>query len=120
MVIVVFVALVFLYSLVSRRLEHTVVTAPIFFTVAGILLSLAISGLHEVDIQREGLLTFAEIGLVMLLFTDAAHIGLRTLKGKEKLPLRLLGFGMLPTILLGALALGLGALLGCYAFLLRR
>ena len=31
----IFVSLLFFYSLVSRRLEKTVVTAPILFTVAG-------------------------------------------------------------------------------------
>ena len=36
--IVVFILLLFLYSLLSRRLERTVVTAPIIFTAAGILL----------------------------------------------------------------------------------
>jgi NhaP-type Na+/H+ or K+/H+ antiporter len=103
MIIVVFVALVFLYSLVSRRLEHTVVTAPIVFTFAGILLTLALPGLHELDMERESLLKLAEMGLAMLLFTDAALISLKTLK-RENLPLRLLSIGMLLTILLGAVA----------------
>jgi hypothetical protein len=39
-VIGIFVSLVFLYSLISRRLERTVITAPILFTVAGMLTSL--------------------------------------------------------------------------------
>jgi NhaP-type Na+/H+ or K+/H+ antiporter len=102
MIIAVFVTLVFLYSLVSRRLEQTVITAPIVFTSAGILLILAMPGLHEIDMQREGLLKLAEIGLVMLLFTDATHINLKTLISREHLPLRLLSIGMLLTILLGA------------------
>ena len=33
-----FVSLLFLYSLLSRRLERTIVTAPIVFTVAGMLM----------------------------------------------------------------------------------
>jgi NhaP-type Na+/H+ or K+/H+ antiporter len=103
-IIVVFVVMVFLYSLVSRRLEHTVVTAPIVFTSAGILLILAMPGFHKPDMQRESLLKLAEMGLVMLLFTDATHISLKTLKSREKLPLRLLSIGMLLTILLGAVA----------------
>jgi NhaP-type Na+/H+ or K+/H+ antiporter len=97
-----FIMMVFLYSLVSRRMEQTVITAPIFFTSAGVLLILLISGRHEVDIQRETLLKLAELGLVMLLFTDASHINLKSLKSQEKLPLRLLTIGMLLTILLGA------------------
>ena len=103
-IIVVFVVLVFLYSLVSRRLEQTVVTAPIVFTSAGILLILAMPGFQELGVQRESLLKLAELGLVMLLFTDATHINLKTLRSREKLPLRLLSIGMLLTILLGAVA----------------
>ena len=103
-IIVVFVVLVFFYSLVSRRLDHTVITAPIVFTSAGILLILAMPGFQELDMQRESLLKLAELGLVMLLFTDATHINLKTLRSREKLPLRLLSIGMLLTILLGAVA----------------
>src|SRR5262245_21199024 len=98
-----FVVLVFLYSLVSRRLEHTVITAPIVFTAACMLLVLAIPELR-VPMQRETFLEVAEIGLVMLLFADAAHIDLHTVQSRERLSLRLLSIGMLLTILLGAIA----------------
>jgi len=103
-IIAVFVTVAFLYSLVSRRLEQTVITAPILFASAGILLILAMPGLRELDMEREHLLTIAELGLVMLLFTDATHINLKTLRSRERLPLRLLSIGMLLTILLGAVA----------------
>jgi sodium/hydrogen antiporter len=35
--VAIFLALVFLYSLISGRLERTVVTAPMLFTAAGML-----------------------------------------------------------------------------------
>src|SRR5512145_1957577 len=98
-----FVLLLFLYSLVSRRLEKTVVTAPILFTSAGLLLFI-VSGIDKVEMERESFLQIAEIGLVMLLFTDATHINLKKLMSKERIPLRLLSIGMLLTILLGAVA----------------
>jgi predicted Kef-type K+ transport protein len=79
-IIVVFVALVFLYSLLSRRLEHTIGTALIVFTSAGILLILALPGFQKLDMQRESFLKLADLGLVMLLFTDATHINLKTLR----------------------------------------
>lgn len=104
LIAVVFVTLSFLYSLVSRRLERTVITAPIIFTVAGVLLSFNFEGVHELQMGRRDLLHLAEIGLVMLLFTDATHIHFRTLWNREKLPLRLLSIGMLLTIVLGAVA----------------
>ena len=104
MTIAAFVVLVFLYSLVSRRLEHTVITAPIVFTAAGMLFILVLPGLHDLAMEREIFRKLAEIGLVMLLFADAARINLPTLRSGEKLPLRLLSVGMLLTILLGAIA----------------
>src|SRR5215831_2693412 len=102
-IIVAFVVLVFVYSLVSRLLEHTIITAPIVFTAAGMLLIVAVSEPREL-IERHTFLKLAEIGLVMLLFADAAHINLQTVRSRERLPLRLLSTGMLLTILLGAIA----------------
>lgn len=97
-----FVSIVFLYSLVSQRLERTVVTAPIVFTVAGALTVLLPAALSELALDRKMLLMIAEVGLVMTLFTDASRINRQMLKGNRNLPVRLLSIGMLPTILLGA------------------
>ncbi|NJD57243.1 MAG: sodium:proton exchanger [Nitrospirae bacterium] len=102
--IAVFIALVFLYSLVSRLLERTVVTAPIVFASAGALLVVAVPVFRDLSLEREHLLMLAELALVMLLFTDATHINLKRLQSKERLPLRLLSIGMLLTIVLGAVA----------------
>ena len=98
-----FVALVFVYSLLSRRLERTVVTAPILFTVGGMLMALVPAESTELALDRAGFLLIAELGLVMTLFTDAARIAPRMLAGAANLPMRLLSTGMLLTLLLGAL-----------------
>jgi NhaP-type Na+/H+ or K+/H+ antiporter len=98
-----FVALVFVYSLLSRRLERTVVTAPILFTVGGMLMALVPEESTELALDRAGFLLIAELGLVMTLFTDAARIAPRMLAGAANLPMRLLSTGMLLTLLLGAL-----------------
>jgi len=97
-----FVLTVFLYSLVSRRLESTVITAPILFTLAGMLLYRLPPAFTDPELKRQGFLLVAEIGLVMTLFTDAAHINLKSLTASRSLPTRLLTTGMLLTILLGA------------------
>lgn len=97
-----FVATVFLYSVVSRRLERTVLTAPLLFTAVGMLMAVFPVAVEELKLGREGFLLIAELGLVMTLFTDASRIGLRTLKGRTSLPTRLLSVGMLLTLLLGA------------------
>lgn len=104
MFIAAFLLTVFLYSLVSSRLERTVVTAPIIFTLAGMLLySLPSVNISDLGLKRDGFLLIAEIGLVMTLFTDAAHINFKHLTPNRSLPIRLLTIGMLLTILLGAL-----------------
>lgn len=100
--IAIFVLTVFLYSLVSRRLESTVITAPIVFTLAGMLLYRLPPAFTDPELKRQGLLLVAEIGLVMTLFTDAAHINLKSLTASRSLPTRLLTTGMLLTIVLGA------------------
>lgn len=100
-----FALLVFVYSLVSGRLERTVITAPIVFTAAGIVLAFLVpSARAELELYRWAFLLIAEVGLVMTLFTDASHLSLPLLRGSGGLPARLLGIGMLPTILLGAVA----------------
>ena len=103
MVITAFLVLVFMYSVVSRRLERTVITAPIVFTAAGLLTFLVPPWLSTLDLDRKAFLLFAEIGLVLTLFTDAAHINFQLLKGNRNLPVRLLSIGMLLTILLGVM-----------------
>ena len=99
----VLVALIFLYSLVSARLERTYLTAPIVFTTAGILLFLVVPHLRDWTTDRDLFLRVAEAGLVLLLFTDASRTDLGMLRSMVTLPARLLSVGMLLTILLGAL-----------------
>lgn len=102
--IAIFVALVFLYSLVSKRLERTVLTAPIVFTAAGMLMFLVLTELREWQGNPQLFLRLAEVGLVLILFTDASRIDLQILRSIQNLPVRLLSAGMLLTILLGLLA----------------
>src|SRR4051812_5211216 len=101
-IVAVFILLVFVYSLLSRRLERTVITAPIVFTTAGLLLGLFSSFAVEFELNRSIFLWLAEVGLVLVLFTDAIGVDLRVLRSNESLPARLLGIGMPLTVLLGA------------------
>ena len=98
------VSLFFFYSLVSRRLEQTVVTAPIVFTVAGMLMLPALPLIQKFGANAGVLSWLAEIGLVLLLFTDASRTRLTVLLSIGTLAARLLSIGMLLTILLGAIA----------------
>ncbi|HEX6851407.1 MAG TPA: cation:proton antiporter [Candidatus Polarisedimenticolaceae bacterium] len=101
--LVLFLALLFAYSLVSRKLEGTVVTAPMLFAGAGFLFTESIPALDG-DRALPVLLTVAEVGLVLLLFADASRVDLKLLRSIRNLPVRLLSTGMLLTIALGAAA----------------
>jgi NhaP-type Na+/H+ or K+/H+ antiporter len=97
-----FVSLLFLYSLISRRSERTIITAPIVFTTAGMLMSPALQGIPGTEVNSKIFLGIAEVGLVMLLFTDASRTDLTVLRSIRNLPARLLSTGLLLTIVLGA------------------
>ena len=100
----VFVSLFFLYSLISRRLEQTIVTPAIVFTVAGMLTFPALPAILRFGVNAAMLSWLAEIGLVLLLFTDASRTDTTVLRYIGNLTLRLLSVGLLLTILFGAVA----------------
>jgi NhaP-type Na+/H+ or K+/H+ antiporter len=101
--ILAFAAIVLLYSLISRRLEGTVITAQIVFVAAGLLLGPAAFGLIDAGEGTEAILIIAEIALVLTLFSDAARIDFGALRQGRMLPIRLLVVGLPLTILLGGL-----------------
>jgi NhaP-type Na+/H+ or K+/H+ antiporter len=94
-------SVIFLFGLVSRRLEGTVLTAPLVFVAAGVILGPAGLALVEFKLDDHSVLLLGEIALAIVLFTDAARTNLSALRQNEVLPLRLLGIGMPLTIALG-------------------
>jgi sodium/hydrogen antiporter len=100
--------LIFGFGLLSRRLEGTVVSAAMVFVAAGLvagwtgLVDLGAATHAEPGTGREAVFLVAEVALVLLLFTDAAQIDPRHLRGNA-LPARLLGIGLPLTIGLGTL-----------------
>ena len=97
-------AVVLVYALVSRRLERTVVSAPMAFVAAGILAGPDVLGLVDLEVTHGTAFHVAELALALVLFADAARIDLRSLRGNASLPGRLLGIGMPATIALGMAA----------------
>ncbi len=89
------------YGLFSKRLEGGIVTPPMFFVVAGLLISSEALGVVDAEKGAEAVHLFAELTLILILFTDAAHIDLAGLRRGAALPWRLLAIGMPLTILLG-------------------
>ena len=101
-------AVLIVYSLVSRRLERLLISGPMFFVAAGILLGPDVAGAIDLELTSETGLFVAEVALVIVLFADAGRIDLGALRENRSLPARLLGIGMPLTIALGFAA---GALL---------
>jgi sodium/hydrogen antiporter len=101
---ILFLLLLFGYSLASRRIEQSVVTAPIVFTVAGMLMFPALPAIRSAGLNAGVFLRIAELGLVLLLYTDASRTDLKVLRDVKNLPARLLSTGMLLSIALGAVA----------------
>lgn len=102
--LVVLALVIFAFGLVSRRVEGTVLTAPLVFVVAGAILGPGGLGLVEFGLDDHTVLLVGEIALAIVLFTAAASINLSSLRRNEGLPLRLLCVGMPLTIALGAAA----------------
>lgn len=102
--LIVLAMVIFTFGLVSRRLEGTVLTAPLVFVVAGVILGPWGLGLVAFGLDDHTVLLVGEIALAIVLFTAAASINLSSLRQNEGLPLRLLCVGMPLTIALGAAA----------------
>lgn len=100
-------AVVFGYSLVSRRLDRWGITGPMVFVAAGILLGPKCLDAVGLELATGAGLIFAEVTLVIVLFSDAARIELGGLRGNRSVPARLLGIAMPLTIGLGVLAAAL-------------
>jgi NhaP-type Na+/H+ or K+/H+ antiporter len=101
-------ACVFLYSIVSGGLERTPVNGALVFILCGIALGPVGLGVLNLNLEREGLRTLAELTLALVLFTDAANANLGVLKKSFHIPQGLLLIGLPLTILLG---FGVGMLL---------
>ena len=104
---------VILYGLVSKKLDGTIITAPMVFAAFGLLIGEAVFGLADLDFGHGFIHGLAEVTLILVLFSDAARIDLRQLRRDHNLPVRMLLIGMPLTIVLGtlvalALPLGLG------------
>jgi sodium/hydrogen antiporter len=99
----VFVAgVVLAYALVSRRLASTIVTAPIFFALAGFVAG-PVLGLVHLTTNDDLLTLVLNAALVAVLFADASGLDIRRWTSEPSLSGRLLGIGLPLTMLAGAL-----------------
>ena len=94
-------ALLLGYAGVSRRLERTVLTAPMVFVAAGLLVGTEVLGWLELGIESSAVRALAEATLTLVLFADASRIDVAKLRREIALPARLLGIGLPLTIVAG-------------------
>ena len=86
--------LVFAWGTLSARLERFDMTAPIVFTVAGVLLTHGPLAPLGITPGSEVVKVLAEATLALVLFSDASRVGLHQLRADLGLCLRLLGIGL--------------------------
>lgn len=92
-----------LYSLISGRLQGTVVTAPLVFIVFGFVVGTGGLNLANVDPGHSAIHLIAEFTLILVLFTDAARIDLNRVRRDHNLPTRMLIIGLPLAIVSGSI-----------------
>ncbi|PRY30845.1 cation:proton antiporter [Pseudosporangium ferrugineum] len=109
-------ALVFAWGAFSARLERADLTAPVVFVGLGTLLA----GSVHADVDAAGITVLTEATLAWVLFSDAARVGVRELRGDAGVYGRLLGLALPLTVVLGSVLAWalLGVVLPWYALLI--
>jgi len=90
------------FALISRRLESSIFTSPMIFTLYGLMLGPFMFDWLELPMEHDGIHLLAEITLMLVLFADATRIDLKLLRQQHDLPVRMLAIGLPLTIILGA------------------
>jgi len=99
-----FAALVFLYSLVSNKVERLSLSGPIVFVAAGVLLGpYALNWFSPASGSFNGK-ALIDITLALFLFVDAASANLDVLRKNWRIPGRMLLLGLPLNICLGSFA----------------
>lgn len=96
------------YGLVSRRVEHSLLTGPMLFVGFGLMVGSAGFDVLDFELDSTGVELLAEATLGLLLFTDATRIDVGRLRADVALPARMLVVGLPLAIAIGA---GLAAVL---------
>ena len=92
-----------LFSLFSGPISRGNVTPPMAFAGLGLMLSPICLGWINLDAGNQVVHVIAEVTLILVLFTDATRINLKSLRSDHDIPIRLLLVGMPLTIIAGSL-----------------
>ncbi|MGB3684650.1 MAG: cation:proton antiporter [Ornithinimicrobium sp.] len=93
--------IVFGFGMFSKRLAMSPLTAPMVYTTFGLIIGGAGLGWFDLRPEGEALTVLIEATLVLVLFTDAVRINVRSLRRDAAIPVRLLGVGLPLTLLAG-------------------
>jgi NhaP-type Na+/H+ and K+/H+ antiporter len=95
------IALLFiLLGLISKKIKHSIITAPMVFVLIGLLFGSDIFGIIDINFDSKTIRIIAELTLVLVLFSDASRIQVKTLVKEHNIPLRLLTIGLPLTMVL--------------------
>ena len=104
--IAVLALLVLGWAAVSGVLARHDITGPFVFAVAGYLLANPDWGPLTVEVEAAAVHVVAEVTLALVLFSDAVRVNLAELRRDLAIPVRLLGIGLVLSVVLGSLFAG--------------
>jgi len=93
--------LVFLFSIISGRVEKLPISGPIIFVVIGMLLGPLGLGWFADDVTAVQARVLVDLTLALILFIDAANAETSVLRRQFRIPARMLLLGLPGSILLG-------------------
>ena len=99
----IFGAVFFGFALVSKRIQGTILTPPILFTLGGLLLSRILAESAGLTYNEGGLHVLAELTLILVLAADSSQISLSELRKMKAIPVRLLTLALPLIILMGTI-----------------
>jgi NhaP-type Na+/H+ or K+/H+ antiporter len=94
------------WSVFSGALARHDITGPFVFAAAGFVLANPDWGPLTVDVDTASVHLIAEITLALVLFSDASRVNVVDLKNDFGVPLRLLGVGLVLSVILGSALAG--------------
>lgn len=94
-------SIAFLYGIVSKKIETTMISGPIIFVLLGLILGPSVLNFIKIEASGDLLSQIAEITLALVLFTEASAANIKVLKKSVSIPSRLLLLGLPLTIILG-------------------
>ncbi len=93
--------LAFAFSVVSGRIERSIITGPMIFIAFGLVAGPVGLGFLNIEVKTLELRVIADLTLALVLFIDAANADRVILRSHARIPLRLLLIGLPLCIALG-------------------